>query len=193
MELARSIRLSPIAFNIALNVVSGFTVVDHAFSTFLICSCSCIIAVSASWTLFLTSADSLSNYCSIHCSLSSVHKTCISRRFSANSVFFDDKLPNAPHAQMVSASGALLHLFAWWCRPVDFFVDLPYLPAGSCKRFFCGALTIVSCVELVVGRHIGCCKIWTTWRLAASFMSRLVGFINQNKAKSAFWLSLHLE
>ena len=68
---------------------------------------------------------------------------------------------------------------------MDFFVDLPYLPAGSGEKFFLGALTIVSCVDLV-GRDVGCCKIWTTWRQAASFMSRLVGLVNSNKAKSAF-------
>jgi len=36
---------------------------------------------------------------------------------------------------------------------------------------------MVSCVDNVVGGDVGCCKIWTTWRQAASCMSRLVGFI----------------
>ena len=49
-----------------------------------------------------------------------------------------------------------------------------------------GALTIESCVDFVVGRDVECCKIWTTWRQAGSFMSRFVGLINLNKAKSAF-------
>jgi len=57
-------------------------------------------------------------------------------------------------------------------------VDLPYLPAVSGERFFFGGLTIVSSVDLVVRRDVGYCKIWTTWRQAASFMSRLVGFLH---------------
>jgi len=69
---------------------------------------------------------------------------------------------------------------------VECFVDLPYLPAGSGEKFFLGALTIVSCVDLVVGHDVGCCKIWTTGRQAESFMSRFVRLINSNKAKSAF-------
>jgi hypothetical protein len=69
---------------------------------------------------------------------------------------------------------------------VDCFVDLPYLLTGSGEKFFLGALTIVSGVDLVVGRDVGCCKIWTTWRKAESFMSRFIHLINLNKAKSAF-------
>ena len=69
---------------------------------------------------------------------------------------------------------------------MECWVDLPYLRTGHSERIIVGELTIVSCVDLVVGRGIGCCNIWTTWRQAASFMSRLVGLINLNKAKSAF-------
>jgi hypothetical protein len=76
---------------------------------------------------------------------------------------------------------------------VECFVDLPYLPARSGEKFFLGALTIVSCVDLVVGRDVGCCKIWTTWKQAESFMSRFVCLMNSNKAKSAFWPSFQLE
>jgi len=65
-------------------------------------------------------------------------------------------------------------------------MDLPYLPAKSCERFFFGALTIVSCVDFVVGRDVGCCKIWTTRRQGKSYMSRFVCLINLNKAKSEF-------
>ena len=65
-------------------------------------------------------------------------------------------------------------------------MDLTYLPTGSGERFFFGALTIVSCVDLDVGRNVGCCKIWTTTRQCVPFMSRLVGLINFNKAKSVF-------
>jgi len=60
------------------------------------------------------------------------------------------------------------------------------MPAGSGKRFFFGALTIVSCVDLGVEPEVGSYKIWTTWRQPASFMSRLVGVIILNKVKSAF-------
>jgi len=69
---------------------------------------------------------------------------------------------------------------------VERFVDLLYLPAANGERFFFGALTIVFCVDFVDGRDVGCCKIWTTYMQAASFMPRLVSLIDLNKAKSAF-------
>jgi len=59
-ELARSFKLSPMAFNISSNVNSGLVVVNPTFSAFLISSCFCSIAVSASSTLFLATAVSLS-------------------------------------------------------------------------------------------------------------------------------------
>jgi len=59
-ELARFLRLPMKAFNNSTNDVSGFVVVDRAFSTFLICSCSCIINVPVSWTRFLATVVSLS-------------------------------------------------------------------------------------------------------------------------------------
>jgi len=65
-------------------------------------------------------------------------------------------------------------------------VDLPYVRAGSAKKIFFEALLIVVSVDFVVGRDVGCCKIWTIWRQAASFMTRLVHLIILNKAKSAF-------
>jgi len=61
---------------------------------------------------------------------------------------------------------------------IVFFIDLQYLPGGSRETFFFGALIIESSVDHFGGREVGCCKIWTTWRQAASFMSRLVGLIN---------------
>ena len=54
---------------------------------------------------------------------------------------------------------------------MDRFVNLPYLPSGSGKWFFFGALTIVFCVDFVDGRDVGCYKIWTAWRHAVSLMS----------------------
>ena len=68
---------------------------------------------------------------------------------------------------------------------MEHFVDLAYLPACSGERFLFGALTIEFFVDFVDGRDVGCCQIWTTSRLAASFMSRLVRIIDMNKAKSA--------
>jgi len=62
-------------------------------------------------------------------------------------------------------------------------LDLPYLPAGSGERFFFRELTIVSCVDLVVGRDVGCCKIWTTWTQAASFMSKVGRFDQFEQSK----------
>ena len=68
---------------------------------------------------------------------------------------------------------------------MDCFVDLPYLPAGRGKRFFFGRLTIVFSVDFVDGQDVGWCKIWTTSRQAASFMSRLVLLIDLNNTKEA--------
>jgi len=45
---------------------------------------------------------------------------------------------------------------------------------------------MVFCVDCVDGHDAGCCKICTTCRQAASFMSRLVHMINLNISKSAF-------
>jgi hypothetical protein len=60
------------------------------------------------------------------------------------------------------------------------------VPSGSGEKFFFRELTIVSCVDLGVGRDVGCCKLWTTWRQAESFMSRFVRLISSNKAIFAF-------
>jgi hypothetical protein len=65
-------------------------------------------------------------------------------------------------------------------------VDLPYLPAGSDEKFFFRALAIVVCADFVVGRDVGCCKIWTMLRQAASFMSRLVHLIKMNEQNQHF-------
>lgn len=64
------------------------------------------------------------------------------------------------------------------------FVDLPYVLAGSGEWYFFGALTIVCCVDLVVGQDVGCRKVWTTWRQVASFMSGVVCLIDLSKEKS---------
>lgn len=65
-------------------------------------------------------------------------------------------------------------------------VVLLSLPAGSSTTFIFKALSIVSCVEFVVGQDIACCMIWTTRSEAVSFMLRLIWLINFNKAKSVF-------
>jgi len=43
------------------------------------------------------------------------------------------------------------------CHRVDYFVDLPYLPAGCDEQYFFTALNIVSCVDGGVGWDVGCC------------------------------------
>jgi hypothetical protein len=80
----------------------------------------------------------------------------------------------------------LLPSFAWWWRCGDCFVHLPYIHTGSGKRFFSWALINISCIDYVVGRDVGCCKICTTWRQAETFVSRFVCLINSNKAQFAF-------
>jgi len=59
-ELARSLRLPPIATIISWNQFSGSSSVNPTFSAFLVSSCSCWTAASASWTWFLAPAVSLS-------------------------------------------------------------------------------------------------------------------------------------
>ena len=60
------------------------------------------------------------------------------------------------------------------------------------KVFFWSIDPCISC-WLLLGEmlDVGCCKLWTIWRQAASFMSRLVRLLILNKAKSPSWLSIH--
>jgi len=69
-------------------------------------------------------------------------------------------------------------------------VDLAYLLAGIGEKFLVEGWPIVVCVDFVVGRDVGWCKIWTILKQAASFMSQLVRLLNLNKAKSALCLSI---
>jgi len=112
---------------------------------------------------------------------------------SSASFMFDSKLRNARMARTLSALMPLLPWFTWWHCCVEYFGGLPYLPTGSGEMFFFRELTTVVSVEHVVGRDVGCCKIWMIWRQAASFMSRLVWLINSNISKSVYWLSLQWE
>jgi len=185
-ELARSLILSAIATIISSNVFWGYVIGNPTFSAVPGSSCSCVIAAPTSSTCFLATMVSLSTYSSIHFSFSSLLQQCVSCRFPAASFFFESKLRNAPRARTVSASKPLWPSFASWHRRVDRFVDLPYLPGGSGEKVFFRALTIVVWVYFVVGRDVRCCKIWTIWRQAESFMSRLVRVLNLNQAKSAF-------
>jgi len=103
----------------------------------------------------------------------------------------DCKLHNASKAQTISVSKPVLASFAWWHHHVVQFVNLSYSPGGSGEGLNRSSLTIEFWIQFVDWWDIGCCRRWTTWGQAASFMSRLVCLINLNKAKSAFWLSLH--
>jgi len=181
------------AFKPSSTVVSGGLVFNPECIAFLISSCSCVIALSASSTSFFTTAISLSTHCSINFSISYLVKRWVSPRFPTASFLLDRKKPNAPRAWTLSASGPLLPSFAWWCGCVQRFINLPYLPAGSRKEFIFGPLPIVSSVDFVDGWDVGCCRIWTTWMQAASFMSKVVHLIGLNKAQSVFWPSLHWE
>jgi len=60
LDLARSVRLSPRATITSWNVFSSSVVVNCTLSAFLVSSCSCCFAVSASSTRFLATAVSLS-------------------------------------------------------------------------------------------------------------------------------------
>jgi len=130
-ELARLLRPSPTVFSISSHGVSDIVVVDRAFSTFLICSSSCILAISASWTHFFATTVSLSTESSIHFTFSLLHKQFVFHLFSAERFFLDCELCNGPNTPSDSASKLLLPLFAWRRRLVDFLVNLLYLPTGS--------------------------------------------------------------
>jgi hypothetical protein len=65
-------------------------------------------------------------------------------------------------------------------------VELLNDPADSGGKFYSGAFMVVFCAEIIVGRDVGCLKIWTMSRQAALFKSRLVHVINSKKAKAAF-------
>jgi hypothetical protein len=105
---------------------------------------------------------------------------CVSRRSSATSLFLVLMGRSAPRTRTLSASNPLLPSFAWWRRWVDWFVDLPYLPGRSGETFISVALTIVICIDFIVGQDVGHCKLWTIWRQAASFMSRVVHLLILN-------------
>jgi len=192
-ELARLLRLSLIATIISWDGFLGSLVVNPAFSGVQVSSCSCWIAATAASTHFVVPAVSLPTSSTIYLSFSSLLGKCVSHRFPAATFFLDCNLFNALRARTLSASKPLLPAFARWWSCVDWFVDLPYLPAGSAEMFLFGAFSIVVCVDFVVGPDVGSCRIWTIWRQAASFMSRLVCLIILNKAKSAFWLSIQWE
>ena len=57
---------------------------------------------------------------------------------------------------------------------MESFLDLVYLPTASGGKFFVRALTIVDCVDYVVGQDDEYCMTSTMWRQAASLISRLV-------------------
>jgi len=192
-ELARWLILFPIAIIISSNIFLASLVVNPTFPAFLISSCSCLIAASASPNLCLATAVSLSTWSSIHISFSSLLRKCVSLLSFTASIFLDRTLRNAPRARTIYTSRLLLPSFAWWYCRVEHFIDSLYLPARCGETFFFGALTIVVCVDYVVWRDVGCCMIWTIWGQATSFMSRLVRLINLNKSKSMLWSSLKLE
>jgi len=192
-ELTRSLKLSPITNIISSNVCSGSLFVNPMISSCYISSCSCWTAASVSSTRFLAPAVSLSTKLSMHFCFSSLLRKCVSRHFSGPSFVLDLKLCNAPLARTLSASKPLLPSFTWWHHWVDHCVDLLYLPAEGGEKCFFGALTIVDCIDFVVGRDVVCCKIWTIWRQTASFISRFVHLLIKNKAKPPFWLSIEWE
>jgi len=153
-EVARSLRLYPIEFNISSNGVSDFVVVIPAFSALPISSCSCLIAVSALSTLFLATVVFCSTWSSIHFSFSSLLTKCVSHHFPTPRFFLDLTLFNAPRARTVSASKLLLPLFAWWHHHVERFVDLPYLPACSGQRFLLEHWTLHLVLTLLMGEML---------------------------------------
>jgi len=197
-ELARSLRLPPLAFNISWNIVSGILVVVPALSAVVISSGSCINALSASRTGFPSTAVSLPTYSSIHFSLSLLNKQCVSRLSSAESFLLDRKLRNPSRSEAaqssqrwdllcLQASRALIRSMTLWCRVLCRFA---IFACQKWRKVLFRALTIELCVHIVVGWDVRCCKIWTTWRQAVSFMSRFVSLINSNKAQSAIRSSL---
>ena len=189
-ELARSLKLSPISFNISWHVLQGILIVNPAYSVFVISSCSWLTAVCASSSRFVFYSGFSVNIILDPFLLRFGSYTAHFSLFLCRRLLLDRKLHNASRAWTLSACKRLLPSFAIWHRHVERFVDLPYLPATGGQNFIVGALTIVVCGDFVVGRDVIIWKIWMIWRQSASFMSRLVHLIKMNSAKSAFWLSL---
>jgi len=129
---------------------------------------------------------------SIHIILRPLHILIIAEKVCFLS-FLRRQQHSAPNAPTLSTPKLVLPMISWWHCCSDWLVDLQYLSARSGDRFYFPALSIVLNVHFVVRRDVGCCKIWTTWRQAGSFMSRLVCLIHFSKEKSAFCLSLHSE
>jgi hypothetical protein len=120
-------------------------------------------------------------------------KKSVSRRFSAASFILDRMLRNAPRPPTHSTSILFWNQFAGWSRRIHLIVDWEVLNTRSDENIFVGELTIIVCIDFVAGRNVGCWNVWTIWRQAATFMSRLVHLLILNKAKSPFWQSIHLE
>jgi len=192
-ELARSPRPSPIAITIRCNNVSDSPALNPASSAILISYSSFLITVSASSTCCHTTLVSLSTSSWIPFSFSALSKKYVSCVLSAPSIFLDRKLHTAPRVQTPSGSEPRLSSFRWWQHRVECFHDWLDLTTGSGRKLSFGAFSIMFDVDFVVRRDIGCCMIWTIWRHAASFISRLIHLINLNCAKWTFWLSLQWE
>jgi len=100
-------------------VISGYILVIRPFPIFPICSCSCIITVSASSTPFLATAVSRSTWSLIHFFLSWFLKTYVCCLFSAASFLVDHMLRNVPNPRTLSASNPLWPILTWWRAPVE--------------------------------------------------------------------------
>jgi len=79
----------------------------------------------------------------------------------------------------LQATLAFIGLMTSMCGLLCWFAEFAH---WKWRKVLFGALTIGSCVDLVVWRDVGCCKIWTTWRQVESFRLRFIRLINSNKA-----------
>jgi len=175
LKLAISLRLSPMAFNIFSNVLSGFVFVNPAFSSFLLSSCSCLIALCAS---FRVVSPQLSLYPHDLRSISrSLH--------GLKSAFFNI---SSLQTSFWIASRATLHVIGPFrlrsCTCYCVLVDIIIWSAMAISRirlpveesgFLFGTLIIVFCVDFVDCRDVGCCKVWIM--LATVPVLNTAGFI----------------
>jgi hypothetical protein len=120
----------------------------------------------------------------------SLFKMCVSCQFSTANIFLDHKMHNALGAQALSVFRLLLPSVHWRHCSVDPFVNWLFLPTRSGEKFIFIVLRIICCIDFVVGRDVGCYKIWMIWSQGVTLMSRIVHLINLNNTKSACWQSL---
>jgi len=182
--------LSQIATIIDWKVFSGSQFNNQEFSAIFVSSCSSWTTVSPVSSSFLHQLFlSQHNPPSISLSLHSLWSAFLAVSWpEASFLITNCAIPQRLglfHLPSRSCLHSLDDIIGWTAWLVY------YICPPEVGNVLFGALTIVVCVDFLLGQDVGCCKLWTIWRQAASFMPMLIRLIILNNAKSPFWLSIN--